>query len=211
MKKLLMFRITLCFIIIASVYSCQKEKLWLSKSNNKMEKVKDVSEKLKPHRPIRGTFTTDYNFIPDIKNGWTSPNPAPAWYPGKGSGHLIHLGACSTFFNQYATLGSTGLQTIGAPVNMFFANELTAAGLNVSNDVTVVFYKENGNSIWCEANSVGTTVPVSPTRIEFSVQLKIIGGSGQFASATGTVKLSGYFNPADNQDAGFEVDGWISY
>ena len=211
MKKLLMFRIALCFIIITSVYSCQKEKLWLPNLNDKVEKVKDVSEKLKLHRPIQGTFTTYFNFIPDIENGWISPTPAPAWYPGGGSGQLIHLGSCSTFFNQYATLGPTGLQTMGAPVNMFFANELAAAGLNVSNDVTVIFYKENGNSIWCAANGVGTTVPVSPTRIEFSAQLNIIGGSGRFSSATGSLKLSGYFNPQDNQDAGFEVNGWISY
>ena len=100
---------------------------------------------------------------------------------------------------------------MGAPVNIFFADELTAAGLIVSNDVTVIFYKGNGNSIWCEANGVGTTAPVSPTRIEFSTQLNIIGGSGQFASATGRLKLYGYFNPQDNEDAGFKVDGWISY
>lgn len=213
MRKLSTIKAALFFAIITSVYSCQKEKTMVQPPNeeNIEEANAVVSARNNQRRPFKGTFTTFYNFIPDVANGWTPPNPAPAWYPGGGSGNLTHLGNSNTFFNQYAVLGPTGLQTVAASVNMFFANELSTAGLNVPNNVTTIFFAGNGRSIWCEAIGASATVPVSPTRIEFTAQLKIIGGTRQFSCAKGEVTLYGYFNPQNNQDAGFEVDGWIKY
>lgn len=213
MRKLSIIKAALLLAIAASVYSCQKEKTLPPPSNEEnIEEAKAVvSARSNQRRPFKGTFTTFYNFIPDVANGWTPPNPAPAWYPGGGSGNLTHLGNSNTFFNQYAVLGPNGLQTLAAPVNMFFASELQAVGLTIPNNVTTIFYKDNGKSIWCEAIGASTSVPVSPTRIEFTAQLKIIGGTRQFSCAKGEVTLYGYFNPQNNQDAGFEVDGWIKY
>lgn len=163
------------------------------------------------HRPLNGQFQTSYSFIPDIEHGWTPPNPAPAWYPGGGGGALTQLGNCATFFNQYASLGPAGLTTVGAPVNQFFSSQLGLAGLQVPAAVTTIFYTSSGKSIWCQAIGASSTQPVSPTRIEFITQLKIIGGTGRFHSAEGQASLKGFFNPQNTEDAGFTVDGWIEY
>jgi hypothetical protein len=208
MKALSIFKLFFLVTITPLLWSCQKETL---PDNNKQTESITTAQKQNQQLPFKGSFTTFFNFIPDFASGWTPPNPAPAWYPGGGSGNLTHVGTCQTYFNQYATFGPSGLQTVGAPVNMFFAGALSAAGYTVPNTVTTIFYTGQGKSVWCQAVGISTTNPVSPTRIEFTSTLNIIGGTNQFSGATGQFTLSGFFNPQNPQQAGFEVDGWISY
>jgi hypothetical protein len=208
MKQLPIFKTFLLIAAVAFFGSCQKETL--PDINNQTESV-TTAQKQNQQLPFKGSFSTFFNFIPDIAGGWVPPNPAPAWYPGGGSGNLTHVGICQTYFNQYATFGPVGLQSVGAPVNMFFAGQLVAAGYTVPNTVSTIYFTSNGKSVWSQVVGISTTTPVSPTRVEFTANHSIIGGTGQFAGATGQYVLSGYFNPQNPQQAGFDVDGWISY
>ncbi len=208
MKTYYIFKLFFLVTVTTLLWSCQKETL--PDTKNLAESI-IVTEKENKQLPFKGTFSTYFNFVPDIAGGWTPPNPAPAWYPGGGSGNLTHVGTCQTYFNQYVTFGPGGLQSVGAPVNMFFAGALAAAGYTVPNTVTTIFYTGHGQSVRCQGVGIGSTNPVSPSRVEFTSTLNIIGGTGRFYGATGQCTLSGFFNPQNPQDAGFEVNGWISY
>ncbi|MDQ3017198.1 MAG: hypothetical protein M3R25_10845 [Bacteroidota bacterium] len=164
-------------------------------------------------RAYRDNFDTWYNFVPDFAGGWNPMNPAPfpAWYPGGGDGNATHLGNAKTFFNQYVTFIFPNVVSLHAPVTMLFAAELAAAGYTgIPDEVGSIVYDNKGNSIWFHENGI-TSVPVSPTRVEFSGSSLIIGGTGKFEGATGEVAISGYFNPQDQQDAGYGQEGWIEY
>jgi hypothetical protein len=164
-------------------------------------------------RDYKDHFDTWFQFVPDIENGWDPQNPTPflAWYPGGGTGNATHIGNAHTFFNQYVPFNPPLFSSVHAPINMFFAQQLMAAGIEpLSNDVSSIVYDMKGNSIWFHQNS-NSTVPVSASRIEFTGTSSIIGGSGKFAGANGEVMLKGYFNPMDNDDAAVSADGWIRY
>jgi hypothetical protein len=159
-------------------------------------------------RAWRDSFDTWYQFVPDIAGGWTPPNPAPAWYPGGGDGNATHMGNASTYFNQYASFGPTGLTSSAAPVTMFFAAQLVS--FSVPSNVSTIVFDDKSNSVWFQ--SAGTqTMPVSPTRVNFTGTNNIVGGTGKFAGATGQVTINGYFNPQDQEDASFWQNGWIRY
>ena len=81
----------------------------------------------------------------------------------------------------------------------------------VPNTVSTIFFNDKNQSIWAAAVGFGSTSPVSPTRVEFTTNLNIVGGTGRFGSAKGSFVISGYFNPQNTQDAGFDVDGNIEY
>ncbi len=210
MKKFPFLRTSVLFSVIILLWSCQKESL------QPKESTADEADLLErghhQHRkPLKGHLTTYFNFIPDVANGWTAPNPAPAWYPGGGNGNITHIGTCQTFFNQYVTFGATGLLSGFAPLNMFFSSELAAVGITVPNTVSTIFFNDKGQSVWTAVVGFGSTNPVSATRVEFTSNLNIFGGTGKFRNANGTFIISGYFNPQNPQDAGFDVDGWIEY
>lgn len=200
--------ILLTFLFAGLISSCKKEtlrsehgyKIASSSEANKKRVIRDYSD----------DFVTYYQFIPDLANGWVPPNPGPAWYPGGGEGNASHLGKVSTYYNQYASFSPTGFGSTAAPVNMFFASQLSAIGIDVPDAVSTIVFDKKGNSVWFRLIS-NTTVPVSQTRINFSGVSDIIGGTGKFAGATGQVKLIGYFNPTDPNDAAVSSVGFITY
>lgn len=195
----------LTFVLFFS--SCQKE---TTAPNSTEEQANAFEANREPvNRAWRDSFDTWYQFIPDLANGWTPPNPAPAWYPGGGDGNATHMGNASTYFNQYATLGPTGLTTSFAPVTMFFATQLAA--FNVPATVGSIVFDDKGNSVWFRVVGSTQATPVSPTRVNFTGTNNIVGGTGKFAGATGQVTINGYFNPQNQQDASFWQNGWISY
>lgn len=214
MKAFSLFKQALLLAVIALAYSCQKETLVTAESltGNGADKT-ILASKYKPQSHyFKGAFTAYYNFIPDVAGGWVAPNPAPAWWPGGGQGHVNLLGKCRAFYNQYATIGVNGLQTVAAPVNQFFPVEASNLGIQTSDLVGMVFVDEKGNSIWSRAVGAILTTPVSETRIDGAGYFEIVGGTGKFANATGHYNFTYYFNPVDNSDAGFEVkDGEIVY
>jgi hypothetical protein len=207
MKKIttVVAAVVLLFVSLVTFNSCQKETI----QSPAEEAASAAKASRKPvTRAWRDSFDTWYQFVPDIAGGWTPPNPAPAWYPGGGDGNATHMGNASTYFNQYASFGPTGLTTSAAPVTMFFAAQL--ASFSVPSTVSSIVFDDKGNSVWFR--SAGTqAIPVSPTRVNFTGTNNIVGGTGKFAGATGQVTINGYFNPQDQQDASFWQNGWIRY
>lgn len=199
----------LTVIISVLVTGCKKEDL--SQASMQVASSAKADHKLK--RAYKDRFDTWFQFVPDFANGWDPQNPTPflAWYPGGGSGNATHMGNAQIYFNQYVPFNPPYFSSVHAPVNLFFATELSAAGLgSLSNDVSSIVFDGKGSSIWLHQASNATT-PVSDSRIEFTGTSAIIGGSGKFEGATGEVNLQGYFNPQNQQDAAVSSDGWIMY
>ena len=202
--------ILLPLFVVIPFTSCQKETVATNTVLN--DETATAANHSLVTRAYRDSFDTYFMFVPDFANGWAPPNPAPAWYPGGGKGNASHFGKANSFFNQYATLGPNGLASTSAPVTMFFASALSSAGYsNIPASVSTIVYDDKGNSVWFSQGGSSTTIPASPTRVNFFGTNNIIGGTGKFAGATGQVTLNGYFNPQDPQDASFWQNGWIKY
>lgn len=163
---------------------------------------------------IKGEYTSGhYSFVPDMEAGYVAPNPAPGWYPGVATeGHLNLLGSSQAFVNMYATFGPGGLQGAPASLNLFFANELNDMDISLPDAVAVILFDKQGNSIWARANGTIAINPVTSTHVTFSIDAEILGGTGKFVNATGSLVGLGYFNPQNTNDVGFQVtDGTIVY
>lgn len=197
--------IVLSSAIILIITSCQKEVI----SKIADEKIATSSAARGPvTRAYRDSFVNQLMFVPDIAGGWTAPNIAPAWYPGSGEGNATHIGNANIYFNQY---GSNGSNVVAAPVTMFFAAPLSAAGYTgIPASVSTIIYDEKGNSIWFHHTSINST-PVSSTHVNVSGQQDIIGGTGKFSEATGQVTLNAFFNPQNLLESSSWQNGWIRY
>jgi hypothetical protein len=201
MNKLSLWRLLLApFVLGMSFSSCKKE-LEFKEDNN--ESTSANEQKRAVTRPYRDHFDAWFRMEPGIDEN-------TLYIPGGGEGNVAHMGKASSYFNQLATLvNGFPASSIPADVTMFFGDELSA--FQVPAGVNSIVFDKKGNSIWFKATAPSTTTPVSPTRINFTGPVAIVGGTGKFAGATGQVILTGYFNPADLSDAGFEQEGWIRY
>jgi hypothetical protein len=159
--------------------------------------------------------------------------------PGSGTGSATHMGEVRTYFNQlaYWPVGTTDPTTtptsgsMGAPVRDVAGYPLilpfpggqpfpTAQDLAFLNTVprivdglgiNSVFVNAKGEAVYTAYDGNSTIIPQSPTRIVFTGKGKILGGTGKFANATGEFTYLGYFNPQNQDDAGYNTDGWILY
>jgi len=161
-----------------------------------------------------------------------------AYFPGGGTGNATHLGNCHTFFNQLAygtspeapPSGSIGAPVAdvphypvtGAPLPLIQVGDfnLLASAISTFHIPATVYdkkinqalYNNKGDAIFLSAiDGSGATVPVSGTRVEFNGKALIMGGRGKFQHAIGEINYSGYFNPANANDAAYNADGWIDY
>jgi len=196
--------IFLLSVLFYCVTSCRKEDF--SKNDDQL-----ASSSSAHHGPVtrayRDSFVNKLQFIPDIANGWTPPNPAPAWFPGDGTGHVTHMGNAKMFFNQYAN--ESGL--VAAPVSMFFSPQLSGAGFaNIPSSISTIIFDGEGNSIWFHHTSINVTV-VSPTQATVLGTQDIVGGTGKFIEASGQVTLHASFNPQNLLESSSWQDGWIRY
>jgi hypothetical protein len=134
--------------------------------------------------------------------------------PGSGSGNATHMGNASCYFNQLVLFyNGNPIGSVAAPVSQFFSSQIAAAGITgVPGSVSTITIDHQGNSIWFTTYSGTSLAFVNPTRVNFSSNLSIIGGTGKFAGATGTVTLNGYFNPqSPSQAATFINSGTITF
>ncbi len=191
--------------------SCQKEVL--APSSVRDAELNSSAKSGPVWRAYKDTAATYYSIVPDFANG-ASPATGylPAWFPGGGTGTATHMGKIHNLFNQYATLGPGGLTSVVAPVTQFFEAQLAAAGITgVPPTVNSITFDDKGNSIWIQANQPTVSTPVSPTLINYSGGGNIVGGTGKFANATGSVVVNGHFNPTDLNDAAYGSRGNIKY
>lgn len=213
MKNQFFFAVALCVASMFSVTSCTEDVSSgiVSLSGEDLITARGQNEPVR--RAYRDSFDTWYNMVPDIANGWNpSYIPFLAWYPGGGEGNVTHMGKASTYFNQYVPFTPPNVGSVPAPVTMFFAAELAAAGYpGIPSTVQSITFDTKGNSVWFWGDGNTTQTFISPTRIEFTGTSSIVGGTGKFEGATGEVTLNGYFNPQDQQDASSWQNGWIEY
>jgi hypothetical protein len=78
--------------------------------------------------------------------------------------------------------------------------------------VNSVLVNQKGDAVFLAAiTGSGSTFPISATVIGFNGKALIVGGRGKFGKAVGEVDYEGFFNVENANDAGFNVEGWISY
>jgi hypothetical protein len=146
-----------------------------------------------------------YNYMEEFDNyifykpveGFSFPE---GLYPGTGEGSATRFGKGKksySFINQFASIGQTGLNTIGAPVTDVFEEKLVEMGLNgIPSAVSSLTTDGDGNALWFE-NIENVTSQVAVDRINFRATIKVIGGNGKFSDAFGEGVVEGYFNPID--------------
>lgn len=117
----------------------------------------------------------------------------PEFYlPGTGVGNATFIGKSLSFINQKA---KTPLTTEGAPVSLVFSDQLAALGItNLSDDVHSVTVDKKGNALFF-SSGMNIGVPVSEDRVEFEAEVTVEGGMGIFENATGSGKVTGFYNP----------------
>jgi hypothetical protein len=151
---------------------------------------------------INSRKKVDYNYFEIFQNqlffvpapGYQA-GPAPGWYPGSGEGTATRMGKATSYINQFAQIENGELVTSGAPVTMFFQNELSAFGLtNIADVVSSITIDKKGNSIWIK-NVKNTVTPVSDVLSSFDAEILIIGGTGKFKGMEGEGIVKGNFNP----------------
>ena len=213
MKKITKWAATIALpsAVFLTIASCQKEST--TKSQEGMLTTSSSS-----HNPVtrayRDSFSNQLGFSPDFSSGYTPPNIAPGWYHGEGDGNAAHMGKAKIFFCLYTTFGQGGLINIAAPVTDFYGSQLAAAGYTgIPATVSNIVYDDKGNSIWFHQTSFtnNPNIPDGPTRVNFLGTMHIIGGTGKFSGAAGSVTIQGHFNPQNfNEDQSWQ-NGWISY
>ncbi|MFN3999405.1 hypothetical protein [Algoriphagus sp.] len=149
---------------------------------------------------------SDYNYFEDFQNNLFfvpgenyEEGPAPGFYPGTGTGTATRMGKAKSFVNQFAFFDETGLKTIGAPVTMFFGDELDALGIkNIPNEVSSITVGKKKDSIWIK-NISNTVTPISNNLSSFIAEVEFVGGTGKFAKFKGTGVVRGNFNPMNGE------------
>lgn len=137
-------------------------------------------------------FQNNLFFVPgeDYQGG-----PAPGFYPGSGKGLATRMGKAQSFLNQFAIFDGSELNTVGAPVTLFFGAELLALGIkNIPDEVSSITLDKKGDSIWIK-NISNTVTPIRENLSSFIAEVEFIGGSGRFAKFKGTGVVRGNFNP----------------
>lgn len=114
------------------------------------------------------------------------------YLPGTGVGNATFIGKSLSFINQKAL---DPITTEGAPVSLVFAEELAALGItNLSDDVHSVTVDKKGNALFFSSGT-NNGVPVSEDRVEFEAEVTVVGGMGIFENASGSGKVTGFYNP----------------
>jgi hypothetical protein len=177
--------------------------------------------------------------IPVVVDGVTYDGTA--YVPGDGTGNATHMGNVTTYFNQlsYVAQGANPVTTPPAgsvaasisdiPSYPFFlpppppaqaidftqlAGLITSLPIPAEVDglkVNTMFVNDKNEAVFGAYVGNSFIRPESPTRFVFGGKGRWVGGTGRFADANGEFDYLGYFNPQNQDDAGYTVDGWIKY
>ncbi len=229
--------IKFCSVLIATVYllgACQKEIITEPELNEQSLRGVITS-------PIKMNAKTWYRVsptIPEAVPGITG-QLSFANVPGAGAGNASHMGAIGLWFNQLAyspdglnpPAGSIAAPVVdavsypvlfpGAPLPLIQTNDFAplttiVAWLQVPAAVNgqvvwSVVYNWKGDALFLSTTTASTTTIESATRINFAGEGIFVGGRGRFENASGTYHFSGFFNPQDANEAGYTIDGTITY
>ncbi|WP_111669909.1 hypothetical protein [Algoriphagus litoralis] len=157
---------------------------------------------LEAGNPYALRLNTEYNYFEIFENqlffvpgeGYQG-GPAPGFYPGTGKGLATRMGKAKSFLNQFAFVENGELTTVGAPVTLFFGDELAALGLDeIPDQVSSITVDKKGDALYVK-NIKNTVTPISASLSAFIAEVEFIGGTGQFAKFKGTGVVRGNFNP----------------
>ena len=101
--------------------------------------------------------------------------------------------------------GTCELSPIGRTTVRFI--QVVNFGNGTQHSLSLSYRAANGDLL--QAASVGTSVP-TPTGVNFSATITFVGGTGRFASATGSAHADGSANLA-SATSWYRLDGSISY
>jgi hypothetical protein len=164
-----------------------------------------------------------------------------AFVPGDGFGHATHMGKVMTYFNQLSYIpkgadpttalpaGSLAAPIADIPSYPFFLpppppgqpidfTRLTRlirklpipAQIN-GHIVNTMFVNMKNEAVFGAYVGQSFIRPESPTRVVFGGKGVFVGGTGKFECARGEFDYLGYFNPQNQDDADYNVEGWIKY
>lgn len=160
--------------------------------------------------------------------------------PGQGSGKASNMGNIGTWFNQlafspngqYPETGVTAAPLAdipsymssvsrGAPLPAIqpedfrsYPNLMNWLNVPATVDGDVVWsvvYNGSGDAVFLAYTGGCAAVKESDTRITYHGEGKFVGGRGKYENASGTYQITGFFNPQDANDAGYSIDGDISF
>lgn len=159
--------------------------------------------------------------------------------PGAGAGNATHMGAIGVWFNQLAyspngqnpatgTIAAPVVDAIsypvlypGAPLPLVQPNDFASLSTIVSwlqlpasvngHIVWSVLYNGKGDALFLSTTTPSIGEMESLTRVNFGGEGIFVGGRGKFENASGTYHFSGYYNPQDAGDAGYSIDGSLTY
>lgn len=116
--------------------------------------------------------------------------------PGTGVGNATFMGKSISFINQVVTGETT---TEGVPVTLIFGDALAEMGLiGIPDYVHSITMDKKGNALFFSSGT-NYASPISETRTEFEAEVTIVGGIGLFENASGTGKVTGFYNPTNGK------------
>lgn len=164
-----------------------------------------------------------------------------AYVPGDGVGNATHMGKVTTYFNQLSYIpkgadpvtalpaGSLAAPVADVPSYPFFlpppppgqpidftrlASLVSSLPIPAQVDgktVNTMFVNKKNEALFGAYVGQSFIRPESPTRVVFGGKGVFVGGTGKFQCASGEFDYLGYFNPQNQDDAEYTVDGWIRY
>jgi hypothetical protein len=177
--------------------------------------------------------------IPVVVDGVTYDGTA--YVPGDGLGNATHMGRVTTYFNQLSYVpqgadpvttppaGSVAAPVADVPSYPFFlpppppgqpidftrlAGLVTSLPIPSEIDglvINTMFVNDKNEAVFGAYVGSNFIRPESPTRFVFGGKGRFMGGTGKFTGASGEFDYLGYFNPQNQDDAEYTVDGWIKY
>ena len=180
------------------LYSCKKDSVIPTPPNT------IISEQAKPYKDE--SFGS-YSFSRS-RPSLTLPNTWEIYYTADASGSSTVMPAIKTVYNFIASTGANGSTFTGYPINKALRLDMPDFGL-VPEYVNQIVYDDDGNSIWFQMNSL--SVENSSNIRHFSGTSNVVGGTGKFANATGSVLLNGHMSAFNLDDFYIKNEGHISY
>ena len=184
-------------LTIAALCSCKKDSVAPALSNTPISQVyKDESV---------GSLT-----FSKAKRNVLIPNTWDVFYTAYTSGSSTVMTNTQTLCSFYKTTGANGTSSGGHAIDRLLMDDKFNADFGLlPNYVNQVVYDDYGNSIWFQI--VSLSIENSSTIQHFSGTSNVVGGTGKFVNAKGSVLLNGNMSVLNLDDFYIKNEGHISY